>query len=168
MQQCLFRHRDNVMFCLYRLLISLLNFVFILILFVHLRNALLICVLTCRLPLYTCFACHNKHTVHHFHSNVPQHPVMLLLKGGVLACECRSIIIFPIVCYLVWEPFLFYGPRARAGTTEVFRTLIYSLLAYKTNKNVFFSSVMYDVQVFLSFLWPLDRGCVLSIPGLLM
>jgi len=53
------------------------SFVFILILFVHLRNALLLCVLTCRLPLYTCFECRNKRTVHHFHNNVPQYPIML-------------------------------------------------------------------------------------------
>jgi len=154
MQQCLFSHKDNVMFCLYRLLVSSLKFVFILILFVHVRKALMICVLTCRLPLYTCFACHNKHTVHHFHSNVPQHPIMLLLKG-VLAFECRNIIIFPIVCRLVCclvsEPFVFYDPRARAWTKEAVRTLISSLLTYKTNKNVC-NGVVYDVQLFLSFL----------------
>jgi hypothetical protein len=149
------------MFCLYRLLISSLTFVFILILFVHLRNALLICVLTRLVLLYTCFACHNKHTIHNFHNNVPQHPIMLLLKG-IPVCDCRNVIIFPIVCCLISETFILYDPRARTGTTEVVRTLISSLLAYKTNK-FFFSGVVYDVHLLLSFLWPQDRGCVVSI-----
>jgi hypothetical protein len=163
MQQCLFRHTITSCFAF---LVSSLNFVFILFSFLHLPNALLICVLTFRLPLYTCFAFHSKHTVHHFHNNVPQYPIMLALKG-VLACECRNIIIFPIVCCLVSEPFILYDPRARAGTTEVVRALISSLLTYKTSKNIF-SGVVYDVQVFLSFLLPLDRVCVVSIPGRLM
>ena len=86
---------------------------------------------TCRVPLYTCFAFHNKHTVHHFHNNIPQQPIMLLLKG-VPACECRNIIIFPIVCCLISEPFILYDPRARAGTTEVVRTTISSLHTKQT------------------------------------